>query len=120
MDAHVMRDRDPGVCVQTMPFSGNTVRTHTQASLHAITRDAPFILIIINNIYIYISPFSPRPHAHPHALIFRRCAQYLPVDHAVATKVPAPCSSRACVVRFAQVDMLHVMRGDGVTDRANG
>jgi hypothetical protein len=23
-------------------------------------------------------------------------------------------------VRFAQVDMLHVMRGDGVTDRANG
>ena len=58
MDAHVMRDRDPGVCVQTMPFSGNTVRTHTQASLHALTRDAPFILIIINNIYIYISFFS--------------------------------------------------------------
>ena len=50
MDAHVMRDRDPGVSVQTMPFSGSTVRTCTQASLHAITRDAPFILIIINNI----------------------------------------------------------------------
>jgi hypothetical protein len=27
---------------------------------------------------------------------------------------------REHVVRFAQVDMLHVMRGDGVTDRANG
>ena len=78
------------------------------------------LFLLLSIIYIYISPFSPRPHAHPHALIFRRCAQYLPVDHAVATKVPAPCSSRACVVRFAQVDMLHVMRGDGVTDRANG
>jgi hypothetical protein len=31
-----------------------------------------------------------------HALIFRRCAQYLPVDHAFATIVPAPCCSRAC------------------------
>ena len=50
MDAHVMRDRAPGVSVQTMPFSSSTVRTCTQASLHAITRDAPFILIIINNI----------------------------------------------------------------------
>ena len=50
MDAHVMRDRAPGVSVQTMPFSGSTVHTCTQASLHAITRDAPFILIIINNI----------------------------------------------------------------------
>ena len=62
----------------------------------------------------------PRPHALSHALIFRRCAQYLPVDHAVATIVPAPCCSRACVVRLAQVDMLHVMQGDGGTDRANG
>ena len=31
--------------------------------------------------YVY-SLFHPRPHAHPHAPIVRRCAQYVPVDHA--------------------------------------
>ena len=41
-----MRDRDPGVSVQTMPFSGTTAHAHNQASLHATTRGAPFILII--------------------------------------------------------------------------
>jgi hypothetical protein len=31
--------------------------------------------------YVY-SLFHPRPLAHPHAPIVRRCAQYVPVDHA--------------------------------------
>jgi hypothetical protein len=53
----VMRDRDPGVSVQTMPLSGTEVRAHAQASLRATTRDAPFILIILI-ILIIISPFA--------------------------------------------------------------
>jgi hypothetical protein len=52
-----MRDRDPGVSVQTMPLSGTEVRAHAQASLRATTRDAPFILIILI-ILIIISPFA--------------------------------------------------------------
>ncbi len=55
-----MRDRDPGVSVQTMPLSGTEVRAHAQATLHATTRDAPFILIIIIIIVILsiIIPFA--------------------------------------------------------------
>ena len=48
--------------MQTMPFSGTTAHAHTQASLHAITRDAPFILIIFI-ITMYI-PFFIRGRTH--------------------------------------------------------
>ena len=115
-----MRDRDPGVSVQTMPFSGTTVRAHTQASLHAITRDAPFILIIFI-ITMYIPFFiRGRTHTRMHPL-FADALSMCPLimRHAVATIVPAPrCPRACCPLRTSR--MLHVMRGDGVTDRANG
>ena len=75
--------------------------------------------------YVY-SLFHPRPHArtsaHPHAPIVRRSAQYVPVDHASC----CGNNSSSATLSASMLSASHksiccpVMRGDGVTDRANG
>ena len=69
--------------------------------------------------YHYYILFYPTPRAHPYAPIFRRCAQYLPVDHAVATIVPAPrCPRACCPVRTSRYVACHARRRcDGPCER---
>ena len=118
--AQVMRDRDPGVSVQTMPFSGTTAHAHTQASLHAITRDAPFILIIFI-ITMYIPFFiRGRTHTRMHPLFADALSMcQLIMLHAVATIVPAPrCPRACCPLRTSRYVACHARRRcDGPCER---
>jgi len=91
-------------------YPSNSPRNHSRRTIYSD---------YFHYYYVY-SLLHPRPHAHPHAPIVRRCAQYVPVDHASCCGNNSSSATRHAVrehaVRFAQVDMLHVMRGDGVTD----
>ena len=71
--------------------------------------------------YVY-SLFHPRPHAHPHAPIVRRCAQYVPIDHASCRCNNSSSATLSASMLSASHKSIccQVMRGDGVTDRANG
>ena len=61
--------------------------------------------------YHYYILFYPTPRAHPYVPIFRICAQYLPVDHAVATIVPAPrCPRACCPLRTSRYVACHARR----------
>jgi hypothetical protein len=56
-----------------------------------------FLVSVLSLLFLVLYLLlHPKPNALSHALIFRRCAQYLPLNHAFATIVPAPCCSRAC------------------------
>jgi hypothetical protein len=53
-------------------YPSNSPRNHTRRTIYSD---------YFHHYYVY-SLLHPRPHAHPHAPIVRRCAQYVPVDHA--------------------------------------
>ena len=98
--------------MQTMPFSGTAVHAHTQASLHATTRGAPFILIIFM-ITMYI-PFFIRGRTHtrmPPLFADALSMCQLIMLHAVATIVPAPrCPRACCPLRTSRYVACHARR----------
>ncbi len=101
------------------PDGINLCVVYTDSNTHDDMTCTPFILVLIIIIIVCILFLRGRTHMHPFSA--DALGSRLVVDHAIATIAPAPGHVvHEHVLRVAQVDMLHVMRGDGVTDRASG
>ena len=92
--------------------ANHTVHAHTQATLHATTVGAPFILIIFI-ITMYIPFFiRGRTHTRMHPLFADALSMcQLIMLHAVATIVPAPrCPRACCPLRTSRYVACHARR----------